>query len=269
MAAAIEDAPEDSVIPADTALGLLELGLGRYEAAFERLLRIAEGVTPMEVLTQVPTLVEAAFRAGRLAEVKEAFDWFADWADATGRSYWEALVERCRALMATEVEAGAHFARAVELHRADDIDPFERARTELAYGEWLRRMRRINEARAHLREATEVFERLGTRAVDPTRPGRAAGRGRLDGRGGEAGPGRTAHPAGTPGGPPRGGRPDQPPDRQQLFVSPRTVGYHLYNAYPKLGVSSRTELRNSTCKPRNTSNTRDPHQMARIPCREP
>lgn len=242
VAAAIQDAPEDSVIPADTALGLLELGLGRYEAAFERLLRIAEGVTPMEVLTQVPTLVEAAFRSGRLAEVKEAFDWFADWADATGRSYWEALVERCRALFAIEAEAGTHFARAVELHRADDIDPFERARTELLYGEWLRRVRRINEARAHLREATEVFERLGTVPWTQRAQGelRAAG----DSTAIEAKPdlaelltpqelqvvrlaadGLTNRQIG-----------------EQLFVSPRTVGYHLYNAYPKLGVSSRTEL---------------------------
>src|SRR5690606_30525537 len=106
VAAALEDAREDSVSPADTALGLLDLGLGRYAAAFERMRRIAEGSTPMEMLTQVPTLMEAAFRCGRLGEVKEVFDWFADWADATGRSYWEALVERCRAMLEPEAEAG-------------------------------------------------------------------------------------------------------------------------------------------------------------------
>ncbi len=242
VAAAIEDAPEDSVIPADTALGLLDLGLGRHEAAFDRMHRIAEGSTPMEILTQVPTLVEAAFRCGRLGEVKEVFGWFADWADATGRSYWEALVERCRAMLEPDDEAGAHYARAVELHRADDVDPFERARTELAYGEWLRRERRINEARAHLREATEVFERLG--AVPWTERAQGELRAAGDSSAIEAKPdlaekltpqelqvvrlaadGLTNRQIG-----------------EQLFVSPRTVGYHLYNAYPKLGVSSRTEL---------------------------
>ncbi|WP_198586932.1 ATP-binding protein [Glycomyces xiaoerkulensis] len=242
IAAAIEDAPEDSVIPADTSLGLLDLGLGRYEAAFDRLHRLVEGSTPMELLTQVPTLVETAFRAGRAEEVKEAFGWFADWADATGRPYWEALVERCRGLLDADAEAGAHFARAVELHHADDIDPFERARTELVFGEWLRRERRINEARAHLREATEVFERLGANPWTERAQGelRAAG----DSTAIKTGPdlaerltpqelqvvrlaaeGLTNRQIG-----------------EQLFVSPRTVGYHLYNAYPKLGVSSRTEL---------------------------
>ncbi|WP_168801504.1 helix-turn-helix transcriptional regulator [Glycomyces buryatensis] len=242
IAAAIEDAPEDSVIPADTSLGLLDLGLGHYEAAFDRLHRLVEGATPMEVLTQVPTLVEAAFRSGRAGEVKEAFGWFADWADATGRPYWEALVERCRGLLATDAQAGAHFARAVELHHADDIDPFERARTELVYGEWLRRERRINEARAHLREATEVFERLG--AVPWTERAQGELRAAGDSTAIQTGPdlaerltpqelqvvrlaadGLTNRQIG-----------------EQLFVSPRTVGYHLYNAYPKLGVSSRTEL---------------------------
>ncbi|WP_199036432.1 ATP-binding protein [Glycomyces salinus] len=243
IAAAIEDAPEDSVIPADTALGLLDVGVGRYEAAFDRLRRLVEGVTPMEVLQQVPSLVEAAFRTGRIGEVKEAFDWFADWADATGRPYWEALVERCRALIAADAESGAHYARAVELHRADDIDPFERARTELVYGEWLRRERRINEARAHLREATEVFERLGANPWTERAQAelRAAGDSSAIESGGPdlaerltpqelqvvrlAAEGLTNRQIG-----------------EQLFVSPRTVGYHLYNAYPKLGVSSRTEL---------------------------
>ncbi|MCH7232843.1 AAA family ATPase [Glycomyces sp. L485] len=242
VAAAIEDAPEDSVIPADTSLGLLDLAMGRHQAAYDRMRRIAEGTSPMEILTQVPTLVEAAFRCGRLADVKEVFGWFADWADATGRSYWEALVERCRGMMEPGSEAGAHYARAVELHRADDIDPFERARTELVYGEWLRRERRINEARAHLREATEVFERLGADPWTERAQGelRAAG----DSTTIEAKPDlaekltpqelQVVRLAG-----------DGLTNRQigeQLFVSPRTVGYHLYNAYPKLGVSSRTEL---------------------------
>jgi DNA-binding NarL/FixJ family response regulator len=103
-------------------------------------------------------------------------------------------------------------------------------------------MRRINEARAHLREATEVFERLGTVPWTQRAQGelRAAG----DSTAVEAKPdlaelltpqelqvvrlaadGLTNRQIG-----------------EQLFVSPRTVGYHLYNAYPKLGVSSRTEL---------------------------
>ncbi|WP_051462940.1 helix-turn-helix transcriptional regulator [Haloglycomyces albus] len=242
VAAAVNDAPADSVVPADTALGLLDLGLGRYKAAFERLWAIAQGVTPMEMLRDVPNLVEAAHRCGRETEVTAVFEWFCDWARATGQRYWEALVERCHGLLGDEADAGAHFAKAIELHRADDVNPFERARTALTYGEWLRRARRINEARIHLRDAVETFERLG--AAPWTERGkselRAAGDSqRVEGSLGLAdrltpqelqvvrlaADGLTNRQIG-----------------EQLFISPRTVGYHLYNAYPKLGVSSRAEL---------------------------
>ncbi|MFC4337817.1 helix-turn-helix transcriptional regulator [Salininema proteolyticum] len=242
LSAAIEDAPADSTLPADMHLAILDLGLGRFEAAYERLRRLAYGDSPMFFIRQVPSLVEAAFRCGRTGEIADVVDWFADWAAATGQRHWEALVERCRGLMVAEDEAGAHFARAVELHRADDLDPFERARTSLLYGEWLRRSRRVSEARLHLRDAVEVFERLGARPWNARAQAelRAAG----DSAGVESAPeladsltpqelqvvrlaadGLTNRQIG-----------------EQLFISPRTVGYHLYNAYPKLGVSSRTEL---------------------------
>ncbi|MEV0401463.1 LuxR C-terminal-related transcriptional regulator [Actinoallomurus sp. NPDC050550] len=120
--------------------------------------------------------------------------------------------------------------------------PFDHARTVLLYGEWLRRSRRKTAAAAHLRDALETFERLGAR------PWAARTRAELEATGAKA-----------PDTPARGILTDLTPQElqitrlaaqglsnkdiaAQLFLSPRTVGYHLYKAYPKLGISSRADL---------------------------
>jgi DNA-binding CsgD family transcriptional regulator len=121
--------------------------------------------------------------------------------------------------------------------------PFQHARTELLYGEWLRRSRRRSDARTPLRSALEVFERLG--AIPWAERARAELRASGD-----------LAPAGTAGVDPLGRL--TPQELQvvrlaaeglsnrdiaaQLFLSHRTVEYHLYKAYPKLGIGSRSEL---------------------------
>ncbi|MBD3141399.1 helix-turn-helix transcriptional regulator [Microbispora bryophytorum] len=119
---------------------------------------------------------------------------------------------------------------------------FEHARTSLLYGEWLRRSRRRAAAAGQLRLALETFERLGAK------PWADRARGELEATGAKA-----------PGTPARGILAELTPQElqivrlaaqdlsnkdiaAQLFLSPRTVGYHLYKAYPKLGVASRGEL---------------------------
>jgi DNA-binding CsgD family transcriptional regulator len=151
------------------------------------------------------------------------------------------VVGRCRALTCPPSEAERHFVRAVRLH-TEGGRPFQHARTHLLYGEWLRRSRRPTEARTQLRAALETFERLdATPWADRTRNElRAAGE--IAVRRASADPlseltpqelqvVRLAATGAT--------------NREiagQLFLSPRTVGYHLYKAYPKLGVSSRRGL---------------------------
>src|SRR5262249_61809243 len=77
-----------------------------------------------------------------------------------GRSWALAAAARCRGLLAAEEDFEREFQRGLELHRRTPT-PFERARTELCYGERLRRARRRADARAPLREAVQTFERLG------------------------------------------------------------------------------------------------------------
>jgi DNA-binding CsgD family transcriptional regulator len=228
------------------SLGLLDLGGGRVEAALGRLSALAGGPAPhhVSVMRSVPDLVEAAVRLGEPARAAGALQRFERWAGRSGQPWIDALVLRCQALLAPDPEAGDLYAAALDAHQRDDR-PFERARTQVLYGEWLRRARRKTDARAQLRAALEIFDRLGAGPWS----GRAATE--LQATGVTSPEGRGRH------GPGALGR-LTPQELQivrlagqglsnrdiaaQLFLSPRTVGYHLYKAYPKLGVAARSEL---------------------------
>ncbi|MFI0410650.1 AAA family ATPase [Actinomadura sp. 3N508] len=232
-------APHGSL--ADNALALLDLGLGRYDDALRRLDEIANGPRRYSTgsLLSAADQVEAAVRSGQPDLARPAFARFRAWAEAGGQPWALAVALHCEALLDDSEEP---YERAVRLHE-QSTRPFERARTELLYGEWLRRARRRSDARVPLRSAMEIFERL--RATPWLERARAELRAT-----GESG---TSAPT----------APDvldrlTPQELQvvrlaasgtssreiaaQLFLSPRTVEYHLYKAYPKLGISSRKEL---------------------------
>ncbi|GAA2817322.1 LuxR family transcriptional regulator [Kitasatospora paracochleata] len=229
---------------AQWALGLLDLGQGRAGEALDRLGGLAGGNHRHHVgaTRAVPDLVEAAVRLGAAERAAEPYERFARWAGASGRPWAEALRLRCQALLGPDELAESAYRAALKLHEGTGR-PFEQARTALLYGEWLRRERRRTDARPYLRGALEVFERLGAR------PWADRARGELTATG-------TVAPA-----------PAEewsalsvltPQEAQivrlaaqgltnrdiaaQLFLSPRTVGHHLYKAYPKLGIASRGEL---------------------------
>jgi DNA-binding CsgD family transcriptional regulator len=219
--------------------GMLELGLGRYDSAFEQLSEIQN--LPAIRFVSISDQIEAAFRAGRADRIDAAYARFRPWAEHVHQPWAQAVVERCRALTCPPSEVEQHFAMAVRLH-AQGGRPLQRARTDLLYGEWLRRSRRPTDARTELRAALEIFERLeATPWADRTRNElRAAGE--IAARRTSADPlsqltpqelqvVRLAATGAT--------------NREiagQLFLGPRTVGYHLYKAYPKLSVSSRRGL---------------------------
>jgi DNA-binding CsgD family transcriptional regulator/tetratricopeptide (TPR) repeat protein len=224
---------------AGRALGLLELGLGHLDTALVQLERIFQGPLRYHgsALRSVPDLVEAAVRLGQPQRAAEPLARFCQWARRADTPATDALVERCHALLDIDGDAERHYLAALKLHQAS----FEQARTQLLYGAWLRRARRKADARTQLRVAVDYLDRI--HATPWAERARA-----------ELGAAGTTTPQ-----PDRTGRPWLTPQELQvarraaqglsnrdiavqLFLSPRTVGYHLYKAYPKLGVTSRNEL---------------------------
>jgi DNA-binding CsgD family transcriptional regulator/tetratricopeptide (TPR) repeat protein len=225
------------------AEGLLDLGQGRAEEALKTLDALVRGPDRGHALAlrAVPDAVEAAVRLREGESLVEPVERFAAWAERSGRAWPQALLLRCRALLAPDDTAEHLFVKALALHEGGSR-PWEEARTALLYGEWLRRARRKAEARTPLRTAQRIFDSLGAT------PWADRAQAELDASGAAV-----AEPRAT--GPLAGLTPQESQivrlaaqglsNRDiaaQLFLSARTVGYHLYKAYPKLGVASRSEL---------------------------
>jgi DNA-binding CsgD family transcriptional regulator len=226
------------------ALAVNDLASGHRAEAFDRLEAIATagpGETHQMVrVLSAADLVEVAVHTGQLASAQRAFDTLQQWAEQTGAQWSLALVARCRALL----DAGGttdHFAESLRLHAAAGR-PFDAARTALLYGERLRRSRKRTEARKHLRSALDTFERLGAEPwaeqarLELLATGETA-RKRDDPAAITALTPQEAQIARLVG--------DGATNRAvaaQLFLSPRTVDYHLHKVFTKLGISSRREL---------------------------
>ncbi|MET0837123.1 MAG: AAA family ATPase [Thermoleophilaceae bacterium] len=226
------------------ALGLLELSLDRPEEtarllAPERERLLAAGVGEPGTIRFVPDEIEALIALGRLDEAEERLGWLEERGRALDRASALAAGLRCRGLLAAATNDGegalGAFERALGEHARAPM-PFDRARTLLALGGAQRRAKRKRDARATLDEAVQVFEELGaTLWAQKARSelgrigGRAASQGELtptERRVAElVAQGLTNREvAGT------------------LFVSARTVEFHLSHVYRKLGLRSRAEL---------------------------
>ncbi|HEU5388207.1 MAG TPA: AAA family ATPase [Streptosporangiaceae bacterium] len=224
-------------------LALADLAHGRFGQARDRLAGIPRiWQTGVDHLHH-PDMVEAGARSGDPDLAGQALAAFEVWVNLTGQPWARAVAHRCRALVSDDPQAEPHYRAAITGHQGDGR-PFEQARTHLVYGEWLRRQRRRGDARLHLATAHQIFTELGAAAWAERAASELAAAG--------------AAPAGRAPGPAGIVSRLTPQELQvvqlaaeglsnrdigaQLFLSPRTVGYHLYKAYPKLGVGSRTEL---------------------------
>jgi DNA-binding CsgD family transcriptional regulator len=222
-------------------LGFLELSMGRVEAAIEQLERTERlvdetGFDEPTTIPWAPDAVEAYVRAGRIEPARRVLATLARQAELADTAGAAALAERCRGLVADE-GFDAHFALALELDERGSM-PFERARTLLAWGMRLHRARRRAEARERLREAAEAFEQIG--AAPWTQLARAeltAAGGRRRRTTGDALTPQEERVARAAG---RGATTRE--IAAELFLSPKTVEFHLGRAYRKLGVRSRAEL---------------------------
>ncbi|WP_369135536.1 AAA family ATPase [Modestobacter sp. I12A-02662] len=185
-------------------------------------------------------VLDVAIRAGR-TDVARA--WLAEveqFAAATGTASAVAVTEHGRALLADGAHAEKHFLAALDAHAGSPRVP-DRARTHLAYGEHLRRARRRIDAREHLRAALTLFEELGAaphaeRAAQELRASGETAR-RRDVTTTTELTAQERQVAGLV----RQGLSNRDV-AARLFVSPRTVDFHLRNVFSKLGVASRAEL---------------------------
>ncbi|AXB42148.1 AAA family ATPase [Amycolatopsis albispora] len=225
------------------ALGMAAVADGDHVSAYEQFrLMFTPAGDPVHYACSYAGLAElaaAAVRTGHETEAAEVVDRCVKHLDGDLSPRMSALIHRARALL-DPASAEAHFEAALA-DPAGEQWPFERAQILLDYAEWLRRRRRITDARPKLLAAQETFRRLGAR------PWLTRTDGELRAAGVEASATPDALTSLTP-------------QQQQiirlaarglsnreigerLFLSPRTVGSHLYRSFPKLGVTARSQLR--------------------------
>jgi DNA-binding CsgD family transcriptional regulator len=226
---------------ADAATTVLHLGLGRYEEALTAAERVAEAPgAPVLSSWTAPELIEAAARSGNGRRAAGAAARLTEIARACGTDWALGLEARSRALLAEGEAAEALYREAVERLGRTRIR-VALARAHLLYGEWLRRENRRVDGREQLRVAHALVTEMGAQAfADRARRELLAT--------GETVRKRTAdtldeltsqeaHIAVL-----AAGGQTNPEIGAELFISPRTVEWHLRKVYAKLAIGSRKEL---------------------------
>jgi len=226
------------------ALGQLDLAFGVPQGALAHFSECALFLDSVSIddpdISPAPDIVDALVRLGRGEEARRVSDDYERRARAKGQPFALARAARSMALIA-EHDYTRHYEEALRHHRAT-TDVFEQARTHLYYGERLRRSRRRVDARKHLREALKAFDRLGAspwaeRALAELQASGETARVRDDRYRQQLTPqelqvaltlaeGLTTREAAA-----------------RLYLSPKTVEYHLRHVYDKLEVRTREELR--------------------------
>jgi DNA-binding CsgD family transcriptional regulator len=227
----------------DHALAVLDLGHDRLEEAAGALAGCAGRAEELRILDRdlspEPDLVEALVRLGR---PDEAQAWLHRWLarGAAGAGRWgPALVARCRGLLASDDAVAEEFTQALRLH-GPLADPYAEARTRLVYGERLRRLGRRVDARRELQAALDGFERLDAGAWGELARRELRASGAKLRRGADAGNELTPQELQVALQVAEGKANKEV--AAALFLSPKTVEFHLGRVFRKVGVASRAEL---------------------------
>jgi DNA-binding CsgD family transcriptional regulator len=223
-----------------TVSSVLYNGLGRHDAARKAALRAFEGDQVARDPLVLPELAEAASKTGDAALLRTALEWLSERTRVTPTSWALGIEARVRALLSEGDVADSLYGESIA-HLGRTRVRVELARAHLLYGEWLRRERRRVDAREQLRIAHEMLDAMGVEAFaerarrellatgETARKRTVETRDELTAQ--EALIARLA----------RDGL-SNPEIGTRLFISPRTVKYHLRKVFIKLDISSRNEL---------------------------
>jgi DNA-binding CsgD family transcriptional regulator len=222
-------------------------GLGQYEEGMAAAtLATDDGRDLVAQNWGLPELVEAAVRHGRPDMAADALDRLAGRTKASGSDWALGIEARCRALLAGDDEAGDLYAEAIERLGRTRLRP-ELARAHLLHGEWLRRRNRRVDARAALTTAYEMLNAMGADGfAERARRELSATGAHVRKRNADTRNDLTAQETQIA----RLARDglSNPEIGAQLFISARTVEWHLRKVFGKLGVSSRRQLRGATLR---------------------
>ncbi len=222
--------------------GILYNGLGRYEKALEEARQASEQAPELYVSAwALPELIEAASRTGQTQVAADALDRLAEATSISQTDWGPGIHARSRALLSDGEDAETSYREAIERLGRTPLRP-DLARAHLLYGEWLRRESRRADARAQLHTAHDMFAAIGMeafaeraqrelRATGETARKRTAVAMNEELTAQEAQIARLA----------RDGL-SNPEIGARLFISARTVQYHLGKVFAKLEISSRLQL---------------------------
>jgi ATP/maltotriose-dependent transcriptional regulator MalT len=247
---ALMEATIEEVVPRGEGLGLtaahwaaavLYNGLGRYEDA---LIAAKQASRPPEAMGYahwtLAELIEAAIRTGERETAADALDALAQTTGPSGTDWALGIEARSRALLSDGQEAEQLYRQAIDRLGRGGIRA-ELARAHLLYGEWLRRERRRLEAREQLQIAHDMLSTMGAEAFaaraarELLATGEHARKRASDTR--DDLTAQEHHVARLA----RDGL-SNPEIGTRLFISPRTVEYHLHKVFGKLGIACRQEL---------------------------
>jgi DNA-binding CsgD family transcriptional regulator len=231
------------------SMAVLELGLANYQAARGAAREACADASMLYVVSAaLPDLIEAAARSGAHDLAVSSLDELTRRVLRSGTNWALGLLARSRALLEDGHRADAQYLRAIEHLRCSRASP-QLARAHLLYGEWLRRERRRREAREQLRTARDMFIFMGAQTFAERARVELAASGeqatRTDGQTVDQLTPQEAQIAQLVG---EGASNAEVGAR--LFISPRTVEYHLHKVFRKLGISSRTQLASALARPR-------------------